>query len=58
METPPKVLIDRNEVLSLFPVKRTTLRKLIRTAGFPAPVKFGRVTLWRRREVMEWLETR
>jgi predicted DNA-binding transcriptional regulator AlpA len=57
-----KLLIDVTEVASLLGVGPSTVKKWSCGAkpappGFPRPVKLGARTVWRARDIEEWVES-
>lgn len=50
-------LLRLPQVKKLFPVCTTTIYKLIREGEFPRPVKIGRNSFWREKEVEDFLES-
>ena len=46
-----------SELLQLLPMEKSWLWQASRTGKFPRPIKLSeRTTVWRREEVLEWLE--
>jgi predicted DNA-binding transcriptional regulator AlpA len=45
-----------NDILRVVPIKRSTVWLWARKGKFPKPFKFGSLTLWRRDDVLAWLE--
>lgn len=41
---------------SIYPVSRNTIWRLVREGKFPKPVKVEGATLWRRDQVLAWME--
>lgn len=49
--------LREKDVLSIFPVSRATLWRMVREGRFTKPAKLSpRVTAWRRVDVLAWLE--
>jgi predicted DNA-binding transcriptional regulator AlpA len=48
-------LLTTTQIRELLPVSRSTIYILIRTQGFPPPVKILRRSLWRRDLVESWI---
>lgn len=46
------------QVISLFPVSRVTVYRLIKSGQFPSPVKMGNTNLWRYAELRKWIDGR
>jgi predicted DNA-binding transcriptional regulator AlpA len=44
------------QVLAVVPIKRATVWLWVRQGRFPAPTKYGAITLWKRDDVLAWLE--
>lgn len=58
LEPENAIVLARPEVLAqLGGIGGSTLDKLIITSNFPKPVKFGRRSMWLKREVLEWVES-
>jgi len=53
-ELPPLCRIEH--VLKVVPIGRSTIWLWARQGRFPQPIKFGAITVWRRSDVMAWLE--
>lgn len=51
-------LIKIDTVCGIVGVSRATVYRLIKSDGFPGPVKIGAASLWVEREVVGWVETR
>ena len=50
-------LLTRDDVLDLLTVTRTTLYRMMKSDGFPLPIKIGEQSLrWNRGEIDAWLE--
>ena len=43
------------EVLDVLKCSRSTIYQLMKTAGFPRPLKVGRDNRWQAAEVADWL---
>lgn len=43
-------------VLTVVPIGRSTIWLWARQGRFPAPVKYGAITLWKRDDVLAWLK--
>ena len=57
MNTRETDLLTRDDVLDLLTVTRATLYRLMKSDGFPRPIKLGEQTLrWNRLEIDTWLE--
>jgi prophage regulatory protein len=37
-------------------LRRTKIYDMVRARQFPAPIKFGRVSMWLRSEVTNWMD--
>ena len=53
-ELPPLCRIEH--LLKVVPIGRSTIWLWARQGRFPQPLKFGAITVWRRSDVMAWLE--
>jgi len=49
-------LLREVQVRELVPVSKVTLWRMVREAKFPAPLRIGRMTMWRRAEVLAWID--
>ena len=58
MENEDLRMLRIEQVMDLFPLSRVTVYRLIKSGEFPAPVKIGRVNLWRYVDLRRWLESR
>ena len=58
VENMVKDLLTVDEVAKLLCVCRNTIYNWIKTNDFPCPIAMGRLTRFRRAEVMEWLNSR
>jgi len=45
-----------SHVLTVVPIGRSTIWLWAKQGRFPKPFKFGAITLWKRDEVLEWLQ--
>lgn len=53
------ILWDRKSVESVIGLGTTGLYRAIREDGFPKPIRVGgRVSKWRKSEVLEWIDSR
>lgn len=53
------IMWDRKTVLDVLGIKGdATLYRAIKNDEFPKPVRIGRLSKWRKSEVLEWLDTR
>jgi len=50
------VLCRIEQVLKVVPIKRSTIWLWARQGRFPQPFKHGSITLWKRAEVLAWLD--
>ncbi|WP_417790800.1 helix-turn-helix transcriptional regulator [Terasakiella pusilla] len=57
MQTQTPELLKLPEVMQMTKHRKTTIYGLIKKGEFPAQVKRGRATFWRRSEVQEWLNS-
>ncbi len=48
-------LIGLDDLYHFVPLHRAHIHKLVRRGEFPAPLKLGRRTVFRRRDVRDWL---
>ena len=53
-ELPPLCRIEH--LLKVVPIARSTIWLWARQGRFPQPLKFAGITVWRRSDVMAWLE--
>ena len=51
-----KLLLRPDEVADMLGVSRSQLYKLHSSGRFPLPVRLGRSTRWRKRELIEWTD--
>ncbi len=51
-------LVDNKEVAADFEVCTTTLDRWIAAGKFPAPLRFGRRTVWLRRTIEAFVESK
>lgn len=52
-----KKFITQREIHNIYGIPRSTMYKLIKTEGFPPPVKIGaRKSLWRVSEIECWFD--
>lgn len=49
-------LCRMEHLLKVVPLGRSTIWAWSREKRFPAPIKVGSITVWRRDEVLEWIE--
>ena len=47
-----------DQVLELFPISRVSLYRLIREKKFPAPEKFGGISVWWHSDIKSWADER
>lgn len=53
------IMWDRDTVLEVMGVKGvSTLYRAIKNSDFPSPIRVGRLSRWRKSEVLEWLDSR
>jgi prophage regulatory protein len=43
-------------VLTVVPIGRSTIWLWVRQGRFPKPIKYGAITVWRRDDVLAWLQ--
>jgi predicted DNA-binding transcriptional regulator AlpA len=43
-------------VLTVVPIARSTVWAWVAQKRFPAPIKYGAITLWKREDVLAWLQ--
>lgn len=43
------------QLLTVLPIGRSTVFKWVEEGRFPAPIKLGGCTVWRREDVLAWL---
>lgn len=55
MEHTP-LLIGIRQVLELVPVTRSHLYKAVREGNFPRPIKMGKRSLWKIKEIEAWVK--
>lgn len=55
-ETSLPPLCRLEHILKVVPIKRSTVWLWARQGRFPQPVKYGAITLWKRDEVLAWLQ--
>jgi len=56
-QLPPEALISRKIVADLTGFSRSTLDRLLKEGGFPAPVMIGRKRRWYYGDVINWLRS-
>ena len=56
-QTQAPELLKMPDVIHMTSHSKTTIYDLIRKGEFPAPVKRGRASFWRRTEVQEWVNS-
>jgi len=44
------------QVLEIVPISQSALWKWIKEDRFPPPVKVGKVSFWRNRDILKWLK--
>jgi prophage regulatory protein len=49
-------LLTIDEVVNLTSFKKSTIYKYIKEKGFPHPIKFGRASRWKLKDITEWIE--
>lgn len=49
-------LIGLADLYQFVPFHRAHVHKLVRRGEFPKPIKLGRRTVWRRRDIRDWLK--
>jgi predicted DNA-binding transcriptional regulator AlpA len=52
----PVGYINTAELCRLFGRSRKTIRFLVETGTLPRPLKFGRQSIWERKEIENWLK--
>lgn len=57
VDNPEPLLIDVKAVCALVGVGRTLWLSMVASGKTPAPVRLGRRTLWRREEIVAWIDS-
>ena len=52
----PALLVDVKEVAAVLGVSARTVWRLVSTGEFPPPIKLGRLSRWRRKDVLRYVE--
>lgn len=55
-ENKPDRLLDIRQASFKTCISRTVIYELLKTGGFPAKIKFGRMTRFSENEIDEWIE--
>ena len=54
---PPFGLLDAQELAAGLRIAKNKFEALVRTPGFPRPIRLGKQRLWRQVEVEQWIAT-
>lgn len=54
--TTEQIYLTAKDIAAHLGISRSGVYSLMRSSQFPAPIKIGRLSRWKRQEVIQWLE--